>query len=670
MSRQDADESFDEDRPKSSRPGFPVDLHRILRAVLRGKWWLLLAAIVGSAVGLLVGKFAVQHTYEAASSIRYEGMPGQSALDAQRDLPSLVSITHSEPMMIRLRDRMGMPQATIDLMRRLVQVQADAASGMVSFIGAGESPERAALMANTIKDLFLEHHRERRSGEVNEEIASLNDRIRAAETERVQARRAYDNFREANQITDLSAEQEQAITQAAELRSQAELAQAEVNALEARVAQLGAALQRTPRTTEVSDTQGSDRVRELRTRLQEARSQYSDEHPTVQGLQRQLRAAESAARGGGGTRSSVNSLHEQLRGSLATAETELEAARRRQGTLEQLAQQAQARTNRFSTIEGQAATLLAQVNVKEALVTELQQQKARAEDQLRDVQTGFRTVAVALPPESAVPSKKKYIVAGGIPAAFLAIMLGMLLYRELRGLKVQTPSEVAFWGNGPVIGTTTWPRDPRALIDLIADMDDFAPEAKGTMLVIGSTEAERELAGEIAGQLNHDWSSTTLIDVPVMGSLPPPKSDPPPSAESDYLDEDPISGEIHDGPTSLMLAPADPYELDILGGPTLVSGHSPPPPRDVDDPAERLICTAWNGPSEGQALRRAARLADRVLVVVASNGMKAPDLAQIKTRLGRGEAVGFVLVGVSDDVAKLPDRAGPVEEFWEGRGAK
>jgi uncharacterized protein involved in exopolysaccharide biosynthesis len=681
---RDSDLLDDEQPTSSGRPGLPVDVHRFVRALGRGKWWLVLAGLLGAVLGLAVGKFGVRHTYESTASIRYEGRVGQTTMDQQRDLPSLVSIAHSESMMIALRERIGLEEASIELMRQLVTVDSDPNSGLVSFTTAAESPGAAAEMANTIAALFLEHHRERRTRELGAEIASLEQRIQAAEGELARARQRYDGFRETHQITDLSAEQEQAITQAAELRSQADLAEAEIRALEARLAQLQLAIQRTPRTQAVSSGPSDDarRLQELQAQLSQSRSTLSDEHPQVQALQRQVVSLQRQLQRGGGTSTTmaVNTLHDQLRQNAAEAEAELEATRRRHQSLEQLAVQAQARTNRFSTIEGQAANLLAHVNVKQALVTELTQEKARAEDGLRDVSTGFRTVADARPPESAVRSKKKYIVAAAIPMAFLSIMFGMLLYRELRGLRVQTPVEVAWWGNGPVIGATTWPRDPRALIDLIADMDDHAPEARGTMLVVGSTEAERELAGEIAGQLNHDWSSTTLIDVPVIGSLPPPRSAPPMERDEeedeeegdddDYYEDDPISGEIHDGPTELMLAPSMGLELDVMGAATQISAYAPPAPRDIDDPAERLICTAWNGPCEGQALRRAARLADRVLVVVTSNGLKAVELAQMKSRLGRERAVGYVLVGVSDDIARLPDRAGRVEEFWEGGAAR
>ena len=676
MSRYD-DDVADDEQAKPSRPGLPVDPHRVLRALLRGKWWLLVAAVIGSGIGVLIAKFVVKHSYESTASIRYEGFPDDDPREAQRQLPAMVSITHSEPILSRLRDRMGLGEASIDLMRQKVQVESDTGSGLVQFTTTGDSAEQSAEMANALVEIFLTHHREQRSENLREEIASLDERIGAAERELQSARRTYDGFREMHGITDLTAEQEQAITQAAELRSDADLAQAEVQALEARVQQLEQALAETPRMTAVAtgDSRGQRRLRELEQRLDEARGQgLSDSHPQVQALQRQVDALRrgGGSSSGGGTRMSVNSLHEQTQTSLAEARTELESARRRQQSMQTLAQQAQERTNRFSTIEGQAAGLLAQVNVKEALVNELNQRRARIENSLRDVQTGFRSVADARPPESAVPSKKKWVVAAGIPMAFMTIMIGMLLFRELRGLRVQTPKEVAWWGNGPVIGTTTWPRDPRALIDLIADMDDYAPDARGTMLVVGATDGENELATEIASQLNHDWSSTTLIDVPVVGALPPGKgSDPPPprGADDDYDDDDDvISGEIHDAPSAMVLRD-DPHDLALAGmdSPTEVDGipaiHAPP--TTVENPQERLVCTAWSGP-EGQSLRRAARLADRVLAVVASNTLPATELAQQKIRLGRSHAVGFCLIAVTDDVARLPDRSGPVEEFWDG----
>jgi uncharacterized protein involved in exopolysaccharide biosynthesis len=665
---EDDDEAPSSER-KRRRPGLPVDVHRLSRVLRRGRWWLAFAAVAGTAIGVAIAKLAIKHSYEAVASIRYEGLPGQEVHEAQRDLPSLVSITHSEPMLIAVRERMGL-RASVEAMRVLVGVQSDPGSGLVTFTTTAESAARAAEMANAVVELFLEHHRERRRDEVRALVASLRERIEAVQGELREARARYDAFRESHRITNLSAEQEQSITQAAELRSEADLALAEVEALEARVTQLRGALERTPRMQATSSGASADatRLRELKTRLREARGSRSDEHPEVQALSRQVDSLERQVRRGGGdtTRMSVSTLHTGLRTSLAEAETELEAARQRSASLEALATQAAARTNRFSAIEGQAATMLAQVNVKQALLEELDSQRTRAADDLRDIQTGFRSVAEAEPPEAAVRSKKKYLVAAGVPLALVVLVLVALVRRELRGLCVRTPREVAWWGNGPVIGATIWPRDPRALIDLIADMDDFAPDARGTMLVVPSSESERELAGEIAGQLNHDWSAPALLDSPAVVALPRPRSAPD---GRDVIDvgSSPRAALVRGGAAALALAGA--YDLDAIDG-ALHLDDEGEDGGDLDAPGRRLVCTAWSGPARGQALRRAARLADRVLVIVTSDAMPATELARMKARLGRQNAVGYVLVAVSDDVAKLEDREGPIEEFWTGGPAK
>lgn len=78
----------------------------------------------------------------------------------------------------------------------------------------------------------------------------------------------------------------------------------------------------------------------------------------------------------------------------------------------------------------------------------------------------------------------------------------------------------------------------------------------------------------------------------------------------------------------------------------------------------RGVALAWNGPLSGPVLRRAARLAHRVMVVV-SSGISVIELARIQTRLGRAKGVGYILVNVGDAYVDLQDRVGPVDEFWE-----
>ncbi len=82
--------------------------------------------------------------------------------------------------------------------------------------------------------------------------------------------------------------------------------------------------------------------------------------------------------------------------------------------------------------------------------------------------------------------------------------------------------------------------------------------------------------------------------------------------------------------------------------------------------SDRLRLEAWEGPFEGQALRRAARLADRVVILVRSGAVSALNLNGIQRRLGRQQGVGYIVVGVPEELLTLPDRVGDVAAFWRG----
>lgn len=80
--------------------------------------------------------------------------------------------------------------------------------------------------------------------------------------------------------------------------------------------------------------------------------------------------------------------------------------------------------------------------------------------------------------------------------------------------------------------------------------------------------------------------------------------------------------------------------------------------------ADNLQLEAWDGPYDGQGLRRAARLADRVLVLVRSGTVSAMQLRGIQNRLGRQSGIGYIVVGLPEELRSLRDRVGDVAGFW------
>jgi hypothetical protein len=100
---------------------------------------------------------------------------------------------------------------------------------------------------------------------------------------------------------------------------------------------------------------------------------------------------------------------------------------------------------------------------------------------------------------------------------------------------------------------------------------------------------------------------------------------------------------------------------------TRVPLHRAVDPSESRGRHEQAVALAWNGPMVGPTLRRAARLADRVIVLVRDGSLTPADLANLQVRLGREDAIGFLIVGVAGEDANRRDRVGQVAEFWTTR---
>ena len=648
--------------------GSPVDTHRILRQVLAYKKWLLGALLGGALLSLPLAKWGMARSYKATAMLEYEGLPEIDGVTQpeEHNVGGMLQAVFIDSVLSDIRERMSLDIRKAD-MERLIRADADDA-GVVRITATDDHPEDAADFANTIATVFLEYRHDAQRQVLQSALSSVEERMRAASAASQRAQRTYDAFREQHGIADLTTEQEQAIEDAAELRAQRDRAEAEVAALEARLEHLRRQLRNTPRTRTRSASGSSPEAEELRrlqAELARARGSLADEHPRVQALQQQIGALRQRIASGGAqsvrtSTTSINSRWETLQGAISTAEADLEAARQQLEGLITQARRAQKRLEEFSSIEGEASQLLAEVRVNQALRTELQGTHARIEDAMRDPASGFRIMSLATPPEYAERSKGKYVVGLGIPVGLFLIVLFVVLGRELRGLRVRTANELAFWGRGPVIGTSTWPRESQGIDELVADMDDFIPDACGQMLIVGATEAVTDLAVELAARLNADWSEQPLYE----GEAP---FHPDPFAEEDPTPLPLQRGLPADGDTIMSLPPhlqreaaMAMSEVDSLAIPTPPIYTEPAPGR----PRREVSFEAWEGADQGPALRRAARLADRVCVLVPANALHFLDARQIQTRLGRKGGIGFILVGVEEPYENLLDRVGPVDHFW------
>ncbi|AKF06540.1 Tyrosine-protein kinase Wzc [Sandaracinus amylolyticus] len=778
--------------------------------MLRRGWRVLGAAALGGLlVGGIVAMLVVPSTWESEALVVADVEPNPAdPWASQNALSEGAELMMHPSTLAAVRARVG-ADGTVEALARRVEAEEDRQAGVIRVTARDGSREGAAALANAMVDSFLDVRRESERARLAERARLRRLELTAAEQQLADARSEYDAFRQEHGITDLSAQQEAAITEAARLSAEADEESVAAISSAARMDVLRREARRLPAMT-TSSASSTDLVQselaEARAELARARARYTQDHPTVQGLEARVATLEQERRRGGralrtDATTSTNPIRDELEGNVAIAAADRATSAQREEGLRRLAEQARERVRELTELEGQASLLLAAVRIGEQQVEALRRDIAQAEDRLGDPPPGFHVTARAALADSPLPSKNRLLAWVLPPMLSLLVAFGLVFFRERGGPRTQTAAEVAWWGHAPVIGTTTWPREPEALDLLVAELEDLGTYAAGRTLVVPATPNEKDLATEFAAKLAEaPWLAAGVLDVDESPRSEPPRallpddvrvpghrptlpmpmivtpapvdaasasgeSDPStrvrratvqlmmdnptgsePSTELPVLPEAPrsrkisgrftlsaptvlvgqdvrvgnivrvgeepvrtaaavwtrppaeasaeqrtihVSGTVDDGRGApqpfevraeapakqdavLMLAMRILGDVDPEAGRATMLDARPPKHRALDAtesraPHEQAVALAWTGAMEGPTLRRAARLADRVIVLVREGTLSPADLAKLQVRLGREDAIGFLVVGADEESAKGPDRVGAVAEFWTTR---
>ncbi|MBK6580857.1 MAG: hypothetical protein IPG17_32845 [Sandaracinaceae bacterium] len=300
------------------------------------------------------------------------------------------------------------------------------------------------------------------------------------------------------------------------------------------------------------------------------------------------------------------------------------------------------------------------MNVKGALVESLTERAANIDDQLHDIPTGFRSVSNAIPPENAVPSKKKKIIALGVPLVFGLLALLVVVARDLNGLRLIAPPEIAWWGEGPVVATSSWPRNSEAFDDLLADLEELMRDKRGEPLAGGRHRIERQLAETLTMVIRQTWRGVVQDEHEAVMS---PARSAQGGATSSLGSTSSSSGEPERHVIGNVLPMGRRTRNSPPGGFAAVQADDTGGIRISH--ALRVSTCTWDGQRGVAALRRAARRSDGVMVLVGA-GIKASELRRVRRELALDGGVAFVLLAVSDAVARQNDRAGHVGDFLSG----
>jgi len=615
------------------RPGLPLDPVR-LWLVFRTRWHVLvLAGVVGAFAGAAVAKKVVKQNFAARAVLAWEGPATVTPLQRQTILDSITITSNLEQVAKRLK-LTGDPA----LLRNFVLVGASGTSNMVGIDGVWGEAQGAADLVNGVVDVFLEARRKQLEDAGKTEIDRARTAVESAERRHAAAVAAYEAFRSESGISDVSQERQAAIMRAAELSVTADTARAQAGAARSELERLrGTGVSPSAPDAPAAETasltaadkqrvqQDEQRLAQARRELEAAKVQYSEDHPNVLRLRAEVESIEKR-------------LGAVVKDSAASGQRRLDALQRqeaqaaiRQKAAEEFAEQVRDRLSKLSAVEGRAVALLGEQRVSQQALEAARGMLAAIELEKEKPPAEFRMVERAKAPQFATQSGRKK-VALVFPIGSVVLAAIFLILWSLRRADVRTPVEAAFWSGLPVVGASTWPRDPDMLGALMHDLDDYAPRCVGVTLIVGASIEEAHLARRVAEWDGHQTGQP-------FGAV----------------DEQRLIGSGADVDGA--------YRLAVRDGARPGQSQAP---REVPN----MQILTLTGPVPAQALRRAARLADRVLVVVTSGKHSVLQLLKIKGRLGRDDGIGVLLVGLEKDLAMVRDRVGPVERFWYAtRGA-
>ena len=517
----DATYDFEEEgeqAAKARRPGLPVEPRRLLQVLADHRKSLFKGFLIAAALALLAF-FFVPKTYESSAQLLFEGTPLLQREGSHSSPGAFVESAMAPSRLREVRDRLAW-DVSLSEIEDQVEVSLDG-GGSINIVGQAATAEEAQALAQTMLEVFLAGQASFNALKLERLTEENRSWLVRAKERREEASQAYEDFRKKSGKLDLIREQEQLLRSSAEFRSKADEAHVQVASQQARVAELEKAQRELPRQIVASATKGSpvdSPLARARSELAAARASLSDEHPTVQALKQRVASLQAQRKGQptevGGQVLSLNPARTSVDQQLASARAALAAARERESALRALLQATKADAMALAPEEAEARQIVGALEVANARVDELSARAATLRDAALGPITGFRVLSPPVLPEESQPSKQHVLVLVMLPILTVLILALVFIVRRLRSLTVEAPREVAWWGNGPVLGTSVWPRDPEALESFVNELEDHGVYGAGRTLVVPATEAEREIACSFAMRLAEaPWLAAAILDV-------------------------------------------------------------------------------------------------------------------------------------------------------------
>ncbi|WNG20324.1 GumC family protein [Cystobacter fuscus] len=486
------------------RPGLPLEPVRLAWALRRKARLIALAVVLSIPVGLVAAFFLAPREFVAHSVLVWEPVARSST--PARDLQTLTSSVKLPSNIAQVRERLKLTNSLEAVGARIRVGVVSNESNVLTISGSGANSEEAALFTQAVTDVFLDARVRIARTRAEEQLKGVKEDVEQMHKQLASARERYDGFRAQHHVVDFTLDRKAAIEQLALLRSEVTKSRVEADSSSTKANLLRSAVQKAPAQLVLTENQvqaDRQKLAELSAQLTARRASLSQEHPEVQGLQASVEALERTPADAytvTGRQVGANPEFLLLQEQFTRASIDGEAAQQKWQSYSKLQESLGERVLQLTALEGEANLLLADMHLAEERLGKLKAEQAELEAAVRQPSSELRVLNSPVPPPyPAHSSRRKVALAFPLLAGLLAVLF--VAGQELRGLRLRTPSEIAFWAKAPVLASSSWPKAPEELRNLTLELASRGEQAQGTTLLLPLDPALGANAAELVEAL-------------------------------------------------------------------------------------------------------------------------------------------------------------------------
>ncbi len=200
--------STENTNPESAEGGasLPIDARTLLVGLYRRRKLLILTLVVAPLLGALAGLVLGKRTYQAETVMLFQ--PSLWARGGTGEAPSLrtaINMVKLESNLEETRRRLQL-STTLTSLASSVEVQVQKETTLLALRARSDSPQGAARLANTLRDVYLETQVRVRQSDARRQLSDLEGRLKAVQERLSAADAALQKYVADNRIVDLDKE--------------------------------------------------------------------------------------------------------------------------------------------------------------------------------------------------------------------------------------------------------------------------------------------------------------------------------------------------------------------------------------------------------------------------------------------------------------------------------